>query len=197
VQTWFSRLAAASVILLGFSVLGCSSGPLPALDVSGPSAVVAAVDTSSYQLGAGDKLRVTTFGEPTLTGEFTVGGNGEVSLPLVGDVSAQGATVSEFRDRFVTALKDGYLLDPRVSVEVLTYRPFYVLGEVNKPGEYPYTNRLTVQNAVATAGGFTYRANTRRVFIKHQNETAEREYPLTVGTTVAPGDTVRIGERFF
>ena len=195
-QTWFSRLVIAATILMGFSVWGCATGPAPALQV-GPTQAFAAVDAAAYQLGAGDKLRVTTFGEPTLTGEFTVGGNGVVSLPLVGDVSAQGATVSQFRDRFVTALKDGYLVDPRVSVEVLTYRPFYVLGEVNRPGEYPYTNSLTVQNAVATAGGFTYRANTRRVFIKHQNEATEREYPLTVGTTVAPGDTVRIGERFF
>jgi len=195
-QTWFSRLVVATAILMGFTVWGCASGPAQGVP-AGPAQVFAAADAAGYQLGAGDKLRVTTFGEPTLTGEFTVGGNGVVSLPLVGDVSAQGVTVSEFRDRFVTALKDGYLVDPRVSVEVLTYRPFYVLGEVNRPGEYPYTNSLTVQNAVATAGGFTYRANTRRVFIKHQNETTEREYPLTVGATVAPGDTVRIGERFF
>ena len=195
-QTWFSRLVVATAILMGLTVWGCASGPAQGVP-PGPAQVFAAADAAGYQLGAGDKLRVTTFGEPTLTGEFTVGGNGVVSLPLVGDVSAQGVTVSEFRDRFVTALKDGYLVDPRVSVEVLTYRPFYVLGEVNRPGEYPYTNSLTVQNAVATAGGFTYRANTRRVFIKHQNETTEREYPLTVGATVAPGDTVRIGERFF
>lgn len=196
-RTLLSRLIAVSMIMMGLTAWGCSSGPAPVAQGAGPSQVFAALDAAAYQLGAGDKLRVTVFGEPTLTGEFTVGGNGVVSLPLVGDISAQGATVSQFRDRFVNALKDGYLTDPRVSVEVLTYRPFYVLGEVNKPGEYPYTNSLTVLNAVATAGGFTYRANTRRVWIKHQNEVAEQEYPLTVGTTVAPGDTVRIGERFF
>jgi len=193
-RTLLARLIAVSMIAVGLTALGCAPGaPAPV----GITPVTSTIDATAYQLGAGDKLRVTVFGEPTLTGEFTVGGNGEVSLPLIGDISAENATVSEFRDRVVASLKDGYLVDPRVSVEVLTYRPFYVLGEVTKPGEYPYTNGLTVLNAVATAGGFTYRANTRRVFIKHQREVAEREYPLTVATPVAPGDTVRIGERFF
>lgn len=195
-STLFSRLFVVVTLMMSLAVWGCATGPAPVLAGPGGASVSAPGDTA-YLLGSGDKLRVTTFGEPTLTGEFTVGGNGVVSLPLVGDISAQGATVAQFRDRFVEALKDGYLVDPRVSVEVLTYRPFYVLGEVNRPGEYPYTNSLTVQNAVATAGGFTYRANTRRVFIKRQGEMAEREYELTVGTMVAPGDTIRIGERFF
>lgn len=195
-STLFSRLLVVVALMMNLGVWGCASGPAPVLPGTEGAAVSIPGDTA-YLLGSGDKLRVTTFGEPTLTGEFTVGGNGVVSLPLVGDISAQGATVAQFRDRFVEALKNGYLVDPRVSVEVLTYRPFYVLGEVNRPGEYPYTNSLTVQNAVATAGGFTYRANTRRVFIKRQGEIGEREYRLTVGTMVAPGDTIRIGERFF
>jgi polysaccharide export outer membrane protein len=84
-----------------------------------------------------------------------------------------------------------------VSAEVLNYRPFYILGEVNKPGEYPYTNNLTVLNAVATAEGFTYRADTRRVYIKRTDSAAEQAYPLNAVTQVAPGDTIRIGERFF
>lgn len=178
--------------MLVLTLSACAGGPADA-----PSLTPTSVADTAYRLGAADKLRVTTFGEPTLTGEFAVGGNGVVSLPLVGDIPAQGITVAEFRDRFVEALKNGYIADPRVSVEVLTYRPFYVLGEVTRPGEYPYTNNLTVLNAVATAGGYTYRANTQRVYIKHQNERTEREYPLTVGTPVAPGDTIRIGERFF
>ena len=192
-----SRMFAALFLFGVLGLAGCGGGlAAPAVD-AGHAQVPGIDSVASYRLGAGDKVRVTTFGEPTLTGEFSVGGNGVVSLPLVGDVPAQGATVSEFRDRFVAALQNGYLVDPRVSVEVLTYRPYYVLGEVSKPGEYPYTSSLTVLNAVATAGGFTYRANTGKVFIKHQNETAEREYPLTVGTAVLPGDTIRIGERYF
>jgi protein involved in polysaccharide export with SLBB domain len=151
----------------------------------------------AYKLGAGDKVRVITFGEDSLTGEFFVGGSGKVSLPLVGEVQAAGLTVPEFQSEVETALKDGYLREPRVSVDVLSYRPFYILGEVNRPGEYPYTNGLTVMNAVATAEGFTYRANTRRVFIKRADSDREQEFPLNSITPVAPGDTIRIAERFF
>jgi protein involved in polysaccharide export with SLBB domain len=154
-------------------------------------------DVPAYKLGSGDKIRVITFGEESLTGEFTVGGSGKVSLPLVGEVQAAGLTIPEFQKGVETILKDGYLREPRVSVEVLNYRPFYILGEVNKPGEYPYTNGLTVMNAVATAEGFTYRANTRRVFIKRADSAEEQEYPLTSMTPVAPGDTIRVKERFF
>jgi polysaccharide export outer membrane protein len=152
---------------------------------------------ADYRLGAGDKIRVITFGEEALTGEFFVGGSGKVSLPLIGEVQAAGLSIPEFQKGVENALKDGYLKEPRVSVEVLNYRPFYILGEVNKPGEYPYTNGLTVHKAVATAEGFTYRANTKKVFIKRANSDKEVEAPLTEITVVAPGDTIRIAERFF
>ncbi len=154
-------------------------------------------DIAAYKLGAGDKIRVITFGEEALTGEFQVGGSGKVSLPLIGEVAAAGLTIPEFQKAVETSLKDGYLRDPRVSVEVLNYRPFYILGEVKKPGEYPYTNGLTVMNAVATAEGFTYRANMKRVFIKRSDSSDEQEYPLDSVTPVAPGDTIRVAERFF
>lgn len=150
-----------------------------------------------YRLGAGDKIRVIVYGEDSLTGEFFVGGSGKVSLPLVGEVQATGLTIKEFQAEVTTSLQQGYLKDPKVSAEVLNYRPFYILGEVNKPGEYPYTNGLTVLNAVATANGFTYRANTKKVFIKRAGDAGEHEYPLTSVTAVAPGDTIRIAERFF
>ena len=151
----------------------------------------------AYRLGSGDKVRVITFGEESLSGEFFVGSTGKVSLPLIGEVKAAGLTLPEFQGEFENALKNGYLKEPRVSVEVLNYRPFYILGEVEKPGTYPYTNGLTVMNAVATAEGFTYRANQKRVFIKREGETDEKEYPLVGDVPVAPGDTIRIAERFF
>lgn len=154
-------------------------------------------DVPEYRLGSGDKIRVITFGEEALTGEFQVSGAGKVSLPLVGELEASGLTAREFQNSVETALKDGYLKEPRVSVEILNYRPFYILGEVTKPGEYPYTNGLTVLNAVATANGFTYRANKGRVFIKRADGEKEEAYPLTSTTKVAPGDTIRIGERLF
>ncbi len=152
---------------------------------------------ADYILGSADKIRITVFGEPSLTGEYFVSSSGKVSLPLAGEVQAAGLTLRDFHDHVVQSLKDGYLKDPKVSLEVLTFRPFYILGEVSKPGQYPYTSGLTVFNAVATAGGFTYRANTRKVLIKRASESAEREVPLSADTTIAPGDTIRIPERFF
>lgn len=152
---------------------------------------------SDYRLGSGDKVRVIVFGETELTGEFYVSGSGKIAMPLVGEVNAQGLTTAEFQAAVEQALKQGFLRDPKVSAEVLNYRPFYILGEVNKPGEYPYTNGLTVLNAVATAQGFTYRANNKVVFIKRANDGSEHKVSLTSSTTVAPGDTIRITERFF
>lgn len=154
-------------------------------------------EVGEYRLGSGDRLRVIVFGEDMLSGEYTVDGSGAVSLPLIGEVRGGGLTLREFQRAVEAALSEGYLNDPRVSAEVLNFRPFYIMGEVREPGEYPYTSGLTVVNAVATAGGFSYRANTRRVFIKRAGSVAETEYPLTVNTPVQPGDTIRIAERFF
>jgi polysaccharide export outer membrane protein len=153
--------------------------------------------TYQYRLGPGDKVQITTFGEPTLSGAFDVAGSGMVDIPLVGPVKAAGLTTVEFGHAVEAALRDGFLNDPKVSVEVMNYRPFYILGEVTKPGEYPYTNGLTVLNAVATANGFTYRADTRHVFIKRANDPVEHRVDLTPATTVEPGDTIRIKERYF
>ena len=168
---------------------------------SAPSAAAAAAAQdprdADYRLGAGDKLRVIVFGEPSLSGEFEVSGSGMVALPLVGQIKALGLSTSEFQNGFAAALRDGYIKDPRVSVEVLNYRPFYILGEVTKPGEYPYSNGLTVMKAVATANGFTYRADTRKVFIKRANENTEQQITLDAGTLVLPGDIIRVKERYF
>lgn len=185
------RLAALAAVCLALA--GLSSAPARAVEASGEAVRV----IPAYKLGADDKIRIITFGEDSLSGEFLVSGSGKVSLPLVGDVQAAGLTIPEFQEEVQTALKAGYLKDPKVSIEVLTYRPFYILGEVQKPGEYPYSNGLTVLNAVATANGFTYRANTRKVFIKRADSPTEEAYPLTSTTPVAPGDTIRIAERFF
>jgi len=164
---------------------------------AGVTAAVAPVD-QGYQLGAGDKVRIIVFGEDSLTGEYLVpGGAGKIAFPLVGDVVAGGLTVGQLETEIENALKNGFLKEPRVSIEVLEYRPFFILGEVMKPGEYPYTNGLTVLNAVATANGFTYRADTHKVYIRRANATVEQQYQLSTSTPVEPGDTIRIGERFF
>jgi polysaccharide export outer membrane protein len=150
-----------------------------------------------YVLGVGDQLRVIVFGEEDLSGEFVVDSTGRVSLPLIGEIQAATLSVSEFQQRVQQELRQGYLNDPRVSAEVLNFRPFYILGEVQRPGEYPFTNGLTVLNAVATSGGFTPLANQTRVFIKPAGDGIEREIDLTAATPVAPGDTIRIAKGAF
>ena len=167
------------------------AGPAPEED--GPPAEILEAE---YYLGTDDELRVTVFGEGDLTGNYLIGSQGRVAFPLVGEVQATGLTVAEFTESLQTAL-ERFIRRPIVSVEVANYRPFYILGEVQNPGTYPYSARLTVQNAVATAGGFSYRANRRRVYIRHAGDDEEHVYELTSGTPVLPGDTVRIAERIF
>lgn len=150
-----------------------------------------------YRLGAADKVRILIFDEPSLSGEFLVNANGKLSLPLIGEVQAAGVTTTTLATTIQQKLADGYLLEPRVSIDVLTFRPFYILGEVNKPGKYPYSSGLTVLNAVATAEGFTYRANKKSVIVKHVGETEEETVPLSSDLRVRPGDTIRIRERLF
>lgn len=189
---WHTRRAFLRAV-----ALGAGAGALGACaTTAGPPARPVASTTADYRLGAADQLRITVFNEPGLTGLFVVGSQGTIAYPLVGDIRAAGLTVSEFTEALRTAL-DHYVRSPSVSVEVANYRPFFILGEVQRPGTYPYSADLTVLNAVATAGGFTYRANQHRVFIRRASEPEERAYDLTVATPVMPGDTVRIGERLF
>ena len=155
------------------------------------------VGNTAYKLGPGDKLRVIVFGETGLTGEFSVDGTGFISLPLIGGVKAGGLTAPELGSQITRELADGYIKDPRVSVEVLTYRPFYILGEIAKPGEYPFQSGLTVLDAVATAGGFTYRANIHKLFVKRVEDLDEHRVVLTAGMLVQPGETIRVPERLF
>lgn len=169
----------------------------PALAQSASDTVTAATAVPDYKLGTGDKVRVIVFGEDDLGGEFVVDGNGYIRLPLVGQVKAAGRGVHEFEVDAEAALKQGFLKDPRVSVEVLNYRPFYIIGEVNKPGEYPYVNEMNILNAVALAGGYTFRAKDTYVYIRHANSTDEVAVPADQTTKVQPGDIVRVAERFF
>ncbi|MEW6092284.1 MAG: polysaccharide biosynthesis/export family protein, partial [Pseudomonadota bacterium] len=116
--------------------------------------------------------------------------------PLIGQVDAEGRTLSEFEAAVIAKLMEGYLNNPRVSVEVMNYRPFYIYGEVGSPGQYPYTNGMTALNAIAVAGGYTYRANTERIFIT-RGDGAEQPYPASQAVKILPGDVVRVPERFF
>jgi polysaccharide export outer membrane protein len=190
-----SKFRARRLLLSGF----CAIGGVIAL--SGCASAQqgdanAAPASTDYRLGPGDQLRIMVFGEPDLTGPYTVNPQGKIAFPLVGEINAAGLTIPELTTQIEAALRS-YIRAPRLSIEVANFRPFFILGEVNRPGTYPYSANLNVLNAVATAGGFTYRANRRKVYIKHASETEEREYHLDNSTPVMPGDTVRIGERLF
>lgn len=191
-------LLAMTALALGLLLSACGSGPTAgARDAGTPAEVVATRSVAAYTLGSSDRLRITVFGHPDLSGEFEVDGTGAVSLPLIGQMAAEGRTTVQLEQSIADTLSDGYILNPRVSAEVINYRPYYILGEVGRPGEYPFTSGLTVPNAVAAAGGFTYRANKRVIYIKSMDSDREIAYDLTPATVVKPGDTLRIGERIF
>ena len=150
-----------------------------------------------YRLGAGDRLRITVYGEDDLSGEYLVGSEGDISMPLIGKVPAANLTLADLQAAVSEQLFDGYIREPRVSVEVVNYRPFYIYGEVENAGEFPYQAGISVLNAVAMAGGYTYRANVRQVFITHKGTNGELKYPTNQTTMVMPGDIIRIPQRFF
>lgn len=150
---------------------------------------------SGYQLGSGDRVRVVVFGEEDLSGEFELDSEGVFSMPLVGAVQAWRLTPRQLEDRIAGLLLDGYLKNPRVNVEVLNYRPFYILGEVNAPGGYPYRAGMTILNAAALAGGFTYRADEDDIEVTRIDGQEPRVLPPE--TIVQPGDIIRVNERLF
>jgi protein involved in polysaccharide export with SLBB domain len=180
-----SALAGLGMIL----VAACSTGPAAA-QVQAPKA------TDSYRLGTGDEVKVTVFDEQTLSGPFVVDGQGAIIMPLIGAVAVNGLSLAEAEDMIETKLKDGYLREPKVTMEMTKGRPYYILGEVNRAGEYPFTSGLTVMNAIAAAGDFTYRADKKKVMITSADG-IERAVKLTATTAVRPGDRIRVRERFF
>ena len=165
-------------------------------------ATTAGADTQAppppeLKLSPGDKLHITVFGEDKLTGDYDIDPSGYVSIPLGGTVMAAGLSKPELEALLTKKLKGDYLRDPKVTVDVASFRPFYILGEVEKPGEYPYKGNLNVMTAIAIAGGNTFRASNSTVLIKRANETELHEYPLTVAIPIYPGDLIRVPERYF
>ncbi len=188
---------AVCALVTSVFLTACQSGPAPVSSTNSPEITTTTRAPQVYVLGSGDQLRVNVFGQPDLSGLFEVDGTGEISLPLIGEVQALGQSTRALEQEITSMLADGYLNDPKVSIEVANYRPFYVLGEVGAPGEYPYNSGLTVLNAVASAGGFTYRANKKVVYIRSFEGTDEVAVRLDSTVQVQPGDTLRIGERLF
>lgn len=183
------------VIGASLFMASCATSDLPQVSVTDANAGL----VQGYRIADGDKLRVTVFDEPTLTGEFGVGLDGSLSLPLIASMQASGQTPSELAAKITSSLAAGdYVLSPRVSVEVAQHRPFYILGEVNAPGEYPYIGDLTVDQAIAKAKGYSARANKSEVVLQRQGWTQGRRVRVDAAPLlIAPGDTITVQEAFF
>lgn len=188
-----TRPVTAFLALLLMTLLAACGGtkppPLPAA-----SATVAG--ETSYTLAAGDRIKVTVFSHDDLSGEFQLDGAGNFAMPLVGEVKANGLTTRQLEQTIQRVMAEGYLVDPKVAVEVLNYRPFYILGEVRQPGSFPYVNGMTVLNAVALAGGFTYRADQEDIVLKRGGANSQ-PYTVTGDATILPGDVIEVQERYF
>lgn len=150
-----------------------------------------------YRLGVGDKIKLTIFGEADMSGVYDVNATGNVPVPLVGEIPAKGRPIAEFRDTVRRKLSEGYLTNPKVSVEVVNFRPIYIHGEVRTGGEFPYKNGLKLRDAIAVAGGYTYRANEAFVILVREGSAAQVKVALPADIDVLPGDNIRVPERFF
>ncbi len=152
---------------------------------------------AAYVLGTGDKLHINVFGQHNLDGNYLVDGSGNIQFPLIGQVKAAGKTVPQLQRTITAELSKGFLVNPSVSIEVTSNRPFYILGEVKAPGQYPYVMGMSVITAVALAGGYTFRADESDVYVRRAGSDKEVEMPASEKTKVQPGDIIRVPERFF
>jgi polysaccharide biosynthesis/export protein len=152
---------------------------------------------SAYRLDAGDKLRVVVYGQEGLTNTYAIDAGGSITMPLIGLVPARGRTPAGVAAEISGKLRHGYIRDPSVAVEIEAYRPFFILGEVAAPGQYPYVPNMSVESAVAIAGGFSPRAQRDRVTLTHTDSSGSMRVAVPLGTALSPGDTVLVGERWF
>src|SRR5229473_3992284 len=152
---------------------------------------------AAYQLDAGDKLRVVVFGQEGLTNTYAIDAGGAITMPLIGSVPARGRTPAGLATEISAKLRKGYIREPSVAVEIEAYRPFFILGEVAAPGQYPYIPNMSVESAVAIAGGFSPRARRDRVTLTHTDNSGPMRVVVPLGTSLSPGDTVLVGERWF
>lgn len=181
------------MILAVAALAACGSAPI-ALD----SSTSALTDAAAHQLTPGDKLKISVFNEPDLTGEFAIGENGNIAFPLVGELKAAGLGVDDFKTQLTQKLQGGFVRNPRVNVDVLNYRPINVIGEVKNAGQYPYRPGMTAQDVSAIAGGYTYRANENKLYITRGSSKTQVTVELDKGNIpIFPGDSIRIPERYF
>jgi len=151
----------------------------------------------AYNLGPGDKLRVVVYGQEGLTNSYAIDAAGAITMPLIGSVPARGRTPAGLAGEISARLRNGFIRDPSVAVEIESYRPFFILGEVAAPGQYPYVPNMTVESAVAIAGGFSPRARRDSVTLTHTDASGSGRFVVPLGTPIGPGDTMFVGERWF
>jgi polysaccharide export outer membrane protein len=174
--------------------------PAPVIVAAAPVAYVEPAPVrhdAAYHLDAGDKLRVVVYGQEGLTNTYAVSAGGSITMPLIGSVPARGRTTAGLAAEIAAKLRAGFIREPSVAVEIETYRPFFILGEVAAPGQYPYVPNMTVESAVAIAGGFSPRARRDSVTVTHTDAAGTARYVVPPGSPISPGDTVLVGERWF
>jgi polysaccharide export outer membrane protein len=175
---------------------GQSYGTIPAPTAVGYAPMPVAYE-AAYRLDAGDKLRIVVYGQEGLTNSYAIDAGGSITMPLIGSVPARGRTPAGLAAAITAKLRGGYIREPSVAVEIEAYRPFFILGEVQAPGQYPYVPNMSVESAVAIAGGFSPRARRDQVTITHSDGTGSMRVVVPLGTSLGPGDTVLVGERWF
>jgi polysaccharide biosynthesis/export protein len=171
--------------------------PVPVVYAAAPMPAAPATYDAAYRLDAGDKLRVVVYGQDGLTNTYAIDAGGSITMPLIGAVRARGRTPAGLAAEISAKLRNGYIRDPSVAVEIESYRPFFILGEVAAPGQYPYVPNMSVESAVAIAGGFTPRARRDQVTLTHTDGSGSMRIVVPLGTALGPGDTVQVGERWF
>ena len=186
-------LVCGALLAVALLVSGCAGGSLSEAEQQS----LAAAATAPAKLQPGDKININVFGEDKLSGEYQIDQGGQISLPLAGTIEAQGLTQTELEQALAKKFRSQYLKNPKVTVTIATLRPYYVMGEVEKPGEFAYKSGLNVLTAMAIAGGPTYRASRSTVQIQRRGETSMRDYPISASVPILPGDVMRVPERYF
>ena len=192
-----TRIAMAALLAVALIVGFTHSWALAqgASPSSAPSSMTS--NDAGYTLGSGDRVRISVFGEPSLSGDYQVDGLGKLAFPLIGQIQAGGLTASGLQAELARALSPDYVKNPSVSIEILSYRPFYIVGEVRTPGSYPYVAGMSVINGVALAGGFTYRAKKEDFYVTRTVGSKKVRLDANPETPVEPGDVITVRERFF
>jgi protein involved in polysaccharide export with SLBB domain len=193
-----SALRAAAILFLGLTLLAAGGAPLGSASAQEQNAAAeAGAGDAQYRVSSGDKLSIVVFGQEDVSGQFQVDGAGNITMPLLGQVAAAGRTIAQLQSEITVALDKDYIVNPRVSIEVLNYRPFYILGQVNSPGSYPFVAGMDVRQAIAIAGGFTRRARTSSVTVIRETAKGSVEIEAKPDAPILPGDTIEVERRLF